>query len=785
MPYHDIVQQILLARKEEMYMEPSISKKFLEKLSKQNEEFVLIGLTGRVRSGTSDVSKLLTSSTFKESVSQPANTEGYDMSIIREHKVIFRYLKDHWKPFIALSVTSVMVSFLLDSAFDDLDRYAVKNAENDSLTIRELLNICLEHKDFKVKVWEEFERTYNTILLHLRADPPKDKEKLQKEVDNCLGQIFSVDQLIVNWQNIKKEIPQNKYNTKTIVFCYGVLPTLAELIDDILGRDKNFISTFQDFGNNIRAYGKAIHNRNDTEGLAAKNLFVLPERLNQFIKVLRHYYSADYVSCHAGSDQNRVINPILIVINSFKNIFEAFYFRRRYSSFYLLAVSCDEKNRKMRFSDQSTYKLADLRENLASAKKLYKSITGYFEKEKDIESRLNGNWKSESEEKFKATTKYAGVVSGTNSHRNIIKKISQDLGIGETEVEFCLDTVFGDALRGKCYKDNLSPFILQDVMTCIENADIFLTRNYIEGDYKCDYPLIRSLARIITLILHPGLLTPTKIERCMQIAMAAKLNSGCLSRQVGAVVTDKEYNILSLGWNDAPCGVESCIRRNLFDLLRKHDPDAYSDYELHDETFRIYMDKVDLEVKKSRIKEEMKGLPAAFCFKDIYQDIIKQRDQIYTRALHGEERALAACGNNRTKDGYLFTTSSPCELCAKKAKEANISKIYYIEQYPGISHTHVIDAGPKENRAQYEFFVGAVGLAYVKLYTPLIPYKDELAAFGFTPTSIFEREIQKSAGDVEVSSSSGSTQSESAKEPKAKSETKSMPNTQVQQSPQQ
>ena len=105
-------------------------------------------------------------------------------------------------------------------------------------------------------------------------------------------------------------------------------------------------------------------------------------------------------------------------------------------------------------------------------------------------------------------------------------------------------------------------------MTCFENADIFVTRNREEADYKCDYPLIRSLGRIVTLILHPGLLTPTKLERCMQIAMTAKLNSGCLSRQVGAVVTDSEYNILSLGWNDAPCGVESCLRRNLFDFCK-------------------------------------------------------------------------------------------------------------------------------------------------------------------------------------------------------------------------
>lgn len=43
---------------------------------------------------------------------------------------------------------------------------------------------------------------------------------------------------------------------------------------------------------------------------------------------------------------------------------------------------------------------------------------------------------------------------------------------------------------------------------------------------------------------------------------------------------------MSLGWNDTPCGAESCIRRNLYDLIRNHDKDAYSEYELYDEEFR-------------------------------------------------------------------------------------------------------------------------------------------------------------------------------------------------------
>ena len=210
------------------------------------------------------------------------------------------------------------------------------------------------------------------------------------------------------------------------------------------------------------------------------------------------------------------------------------------------------------------------------------------------------------------------------------------------------------------------------------------------------------------------------------------------------------YNILSLGWNDTPCGAESCIRRNLYDLIRNHDKDAYSEYELYDEEFRKYLRKISKEIRSDEVKSSLKGLPYAFCFKDIHQDMIHERDQIYTRSLHAEERAIAMCGRERTRGGYLFTTSSPCELCAKKAKEGGIKKIYYIEQYPGISQTHILNIGKKQNWAEYVLFVGAIGSAYTKLYTPIMPYKDELKALGYSPVDSYKKSDKNRVGETKI-----------------------------------
>lgn len=48
------------------------------------------------------------------------------------------------------------------------------------------------------------------------------------------------------------------------------------------------------------------------------------------------------------------------------------------------------------------------------------------------------------------------------------------------------------------------------------------------------------------------------------------------------------------------------------------------------------------------------------------------------------------------KGGKLFTTASPCELCAKKAYQLGIKEVYYIDIYPGISMQHILDCGDKK-----------------------------------------------------------------------------------------
>lgn len=264
-----------------------------------------------------------------------------------------------------------------------------------------------------------------------------------------------------------------------------------------------------------------------------------------------------------------------------------------------------------------------------------------------------------------------------------------------------------------------------DIDKCIELADIHLAHDGTDKDHNRD--IVNQIFTYVALIFHPGLIPPSPLERCMQIAYTAKLNSGCLSRQVGAAVTNEYFSVQSIGWNTVAEGQTPCSLRNLYDLFKDEDEGAFSDFERFNEEFG--QEKKKLIQAYEPVKKKLNGLNLSYCFKDIYTSSKdKQRNnQVHTRSLHAEENAflqLAKYGTQGIKGGKLFTTASCCELCSKKAYQLGITEIYYIDTYPGISRSHILESGV--NRPKMLLFNGAIGRAYVNLYTPFLPLKDEI-----------------------------------------------------------
>jgi len=269
-------------------------------------------------------------------------------------------------------------------------------------------------------------------------------------------------------------------------------------------------------------------------------------------------------------------------------------------------------------------------------------------------------------------------------------------------------------------------YISQDIQKCIEISDIHVNNPGV--DTKNLTTLKQQLIYYVTLIMHPGIVTPSQHERCMQIAYTAKLNSGCISRQVGAVITNHEFSIQAVGWNDTASGQVSCSLRNIESLINHEDEAVFSNYEFTNPKFREKLISLYKDKMCCLSPDDKKGLNISYCFKDVQNFLDEQKNQVHTRALHAEENAflqITKYGGIGIKGGSLYSTASPCELCSKKAYQLGIQEIIYIDPYPGIANSHLLQYGKKDPKLK--LFHGAIGRAFYQLYQPLFAYKDELS----------------------------------------------------------
>lgn len=314
--------------------------------------------------------------------------------------------------------------------------------------------------------------------------------------------------------------------------------------------------------------------------------------------------------------------------------------------------------------------------------------------------------------------RYAGfyLVSINTENDNRLAHLRSTHKFSESQIKELDEKEYPSKLAG------YSKFISQNIQKCIEISDIHIhnprKEQFNNVELKC------QLAWYVSLIQHPGLVMPTSIESCMQIAYTVKQSSGCISRQVGAAVTDEEFSVKSVGWNNTPQGQVPCLLRNAEDLLLGQDTYAYSEYERNDSKFREVLHGKFDKLRKSSLLE---GRNLSFCFKDMQNEIDGEKNQVHTRSLHAEENAflqVSKHGGMKLRNGILFTTASPCELCSKKAYQLGISKIIFIDPYPGIATRHTLLVGG--NSPELQLYRGAVGRAYHQLYQPIMPYKDEL-----------------------------------------------------------
>lgn len=570
----------------------------LEPLYRLRDKFVIIGLTGRIGSGCTSVSKFLTSQTFEANNFPHPQTRDFNSNEERKYRITYNFMQKNWKQFVLIRASDVITTLILTRPLEELKSF-----------------LEVHYKDSISEIKKIFESSYGDSLTiaqkFIQLQGNVEKFFIEDSVENKFRFNDSHSNLILTqFECIKKDLSELTISK----FSNDLKKSFENLATSNIG------SPFQLFGDNIRKTGSPY---NEDE-FKPENSFIISEIINQIIKLYKRE-SKGYAH---------------IVIDSIRNSMEARYFKERFSAFYLFAINTENR-----------YRIDRLRKLKA-------------EDVRALDNEYNRNLKTE-----------------------------------ET-------------------------FYRQDIKTCIQVSDIYLYNPNVENGGDSFSTIKKDLIRYLALIFQPAIITPTSEERCMQIAYTAKYNSGCISRQVGAIVTDNRYSVKSIGWNNTPEGQTPCLLRNVDDLRNNTDSEAFSEYEKKSEIRPL----IESTLKES-YTNVLNGRNLSFCFKEAQNCHEHHKNQVHTRSLHAEENAMlqiAKYGGEGLKDGFLFTTASPCELCSKKAYQLGITKVFYIDPYPGIAKEQILQAGVTKYQPQLKLFVGAIGRAYHNLFEPFLAYKDEL-----------------------------------------------------------
>jgi deoxycytidylate deaminase len=219
-------------------------------------------------------------------------------------------------------------------------------------------------------------------------------------------------------------------------------------------------------------------------------------------------------------------------------------------------------------------------------------------------------------------------------------------------------------------------------------------KTFVEGDF-----FIRSsesnksnteknIEKYLHLIFDSDIITPNNHETAMYYAKSAAGNSACLSRQVGATITDINGVPLAQGWNDVPKFGGNLYRDSDMNPQRCKDKDwgCCSNVKHRDEIYKKIIGEIDeilpkektetLQLlKKSDLAEKIENILRKSDFKNIIE---------YSRSIHAEMNAIiigSQLTGSKMVGGNLYCTTYPCHNCARHIVLAGIKNIYYIEPY--------------------------------------------------------------------------------------------------------
>lgn len=274
--------------------------------------------------------------------------------------------------------------------------------------------------------------------------------------------------------------------------------------------------------------------------------------------------------------------------------------------------------------------------------------------------------------------------------------------------------------------------------------------------------LVSDAKRMVGLFFGKPFETPSKDEQAMFHAFASALRSSDPGRQVGAVVTNSEGDIICSGTNEVP--------KPGGGQYWNGDSNDYRDFQFGRDNNKKYLKVVLQEVfdalsEAGVLRSDLLVLNSETRFNKISAEadgeLNKKRVSSlieFGRITHAEMSAITdAARNGRALVGStIYVTAFPCHMCMRLIIASGISRIVYVEPYPkslavnmygkSLSFEGVESGG----RIRVDRFKGASHRVFERLFTMINRERDSDGAFKWFNKS--DLTFRNSRSEIEIDS---------------------------------
>lgn len=198
-----------------------------------------------------------------------------------------------------------------------------------------------------------------------------------------------------------------------------------------------------------------------------------------------------------------------------------------------------------------------------------------------------------------------------------------------------------------------------------------------------------KLARLLDLWFGHPFHTPAKEEHAMFLANTSSLRSADLSRQVGAVITNNDGDLLSMGCNEVPKVSGGCPwpeedSIDFRDFQNGYDPSVKMKERIIAETLQNLQEAGWLSDIHSQLNVSQMVLQAIYLDEAPLKKARISSILEFGRIVHAEMNAItdAAKRGIALKGASLYCTTYPCHMCARHIISAGIKEVVFIEPYP-------------------------------------------------------------------------------------------------------